>query len=96
MARYYRIPHSAFLTWPKRDRDLALWQHIREQQTCTGCGTRPDEWDPAQGGSRTAYLSAVSSCPGCERIAERQKHLRNTSDHVPAGVKVHLRKHHEQ
>ena len=81
------------MRWSKRDRDLALWAHIREAQTCSGCGTRPDEWDPAQGGSRTAYLSAVSACPGCQRIAERQKHLAAAHDHVPAGVKVHLRRH---
>jgi hypothetical protein len=93
VARYYRISHSVFLAWSKADRDKALWAHIREAQTCSGCGTRPEEWDPDQGGSRTAYLPSVTTCPGCQRIGERQAHLAHGRDHIPPGTKVHLRKH---
>ncbi|WP_017585479.1 hypothetical protein [Nocardiopsis ganjiahuensis] len=93
MARFYRISHSAFLGWPKRDRDLALWAHIREMETCSGCGTRAEEWDPDRGGSRTAYLPTVSACPGCQRIGERQAHLAKVHQHIPPGTKVRLSKH---
>ncbi|WP_236574624.1 hypothetical protein [Nocardiopsis sp. FR26] len=81
------------MEWSKADRDKALWVYIRERQTCTGCGTRPEEWDPEQGGSRTAYLPSVTVCPGCRRIGERQEQLAKAHDHIPAGTKVSLRKH---
>lgn len=62
----YRIPHSQFLAWLDEDRDKAIWQHIRERQTCRQCGTRPQEWDPAQGGDRNAYVAEPERCRGCE------------------------------
>lgn len=93
VARFYRIPHKEFLGWTKHDRDLALWLHVRETQTCGGCGTRAEEWDPDQGGSPTAYLPTQSVCPGCARIAERQKQLSTAYDTLPGGLKVHLRRH---
>jgi hypothetical protein len=68
------IPHSVFLGgppgWTPDDRDKALaWQEM-QRQTCTSCGTRPEEWDPEDGGDRAAYLYEVVVCPGCEQ-AER-------------------------
>lgn len=93
VARAYQIPHSQFLSWSKGDRDKALWAHIREQRTCTGCGTRPEEWDPDRGGSRTAYLPTETACPGCQRIADRQAYLAKRHEHPPPGLKVYLKKH---
>lgn len=68
------IPHSFFLGgphgWTGDDRDKALaWQEM-DRQTCRGCGTRPEEWDPKQGGDRKAYVAEVRVCPGCE-VRER-------------------------
>lgn len=37
-----------------------------DRQTCRGCGTRPDEWSPSQGGDRHAYKAEVRVCAGCE------------------------------
>jgi hypothetical protein len=96
VSRYYRISHSAFLEWSKSDRDKALWAHIREAETCGGCGTRPDEWNPAEGGSTTAYLPTEAVCPGCRRISERQAYLADKHQkHLPGGLKVRLKKHTE-
>lgn len=72
---------------------MALWQHIREAETCSGCGTRAEEWDPERGGSRTAYLPAETVCPGCRRIGERQEQIAKAYDHIPPGTKVRLHKH---
>jgi hypothetical protein len=45
------------------------WQEL-DRQTCRGCGTRPEEWNPEQGGDRKAYRAEVRVCPGCE-VRER-------------------------
>ena len=47
------------------DRDKAIWQYLREKQTCPHCGTRPEEWDPDAGGRRDAYVAALTECEGC-------------------------------
>lgn len=72
VAAAYKIRHSEFLTWDTDDRDKALWHHIREQQTCRSCGTRPDEWDPEQGGDRHAYVANVDVCRGCQQLEGRR------------------------
>lgn len=92
VAEHYRIPHSQLLGWPKADRDKAIWLHVRKRQTCSGCGTRAEEWDPSQGGRRGAYLATESTCPGCQQIAARQDWLsQQHGQHLPAGLKVHLK-----
>lgn len=63
MCRAYQLPHSEFLAWSKDDRDKAIWQCVREQARCRGCGTRPDEWSD---GDRHAYVPMVDRCRGCE------------------------------
>jgi hypothetical protein len=73
VCHHYRIPHGEFLAWPDEDRDKAIWMWLRERSTCPHCGTRPEEWDPTQGGNRRAYLAEVQVCRGCQAIAERQK-----------------------
>ena len=75
VCHHYRIPHSEFLAWSQDDRDKAIWMFVRARQTCSQCGTRADEWDPAQGGNRRAYLAEVQVCRGCQAIAERSKGL---------------------
>lgn len=61
----YRIPHSEFLGWSGSDRDKAVWWHLRKSETCTQCGTRPQEWDPERGGRRRAYSAEIHQCEGC-------------------------------
>lgn len=63
----YGIPHSMFLSWRPTDRDKAVWWHIRQQEACPSCGTRPDEWDPERGGHRHAYIARKKRCYGCEQ-----------------------------
>lgn len=75
----YRISHSHFLggpdEWTPADRDKAIWWQIRVAETCSSCGTRPDEWDPALGGHRRAYAAVERVCGGCEVLqrAEAQR-----------------------
>lgn len=59
------IPHSAFLSWSKADRDKALTWLARDMAACPACGTRDAEWDPKRGGSRDAYRIEFHECPGC-------------------------------
>lgn len=62
----YRIPHSEFLAWRSTDRDKAIWWLTRQRAACPACGTRPEEWDPEQGGHRRAYIARKHRCYGCE------------------------------
>ncbi|WFE45301.1 hypothetical protein [Verrucosispora sp. WMMD1129] len=63
-----------FLGWSKDDRDKAIWQYVRDKQTCRSCGTRPDEWATDAGGHQHAYGAAVARCRGCEVLeAERDR-----------------------
>lgn len=70
----YGIPHSFYLggplLWTEDDRDKAAAYAELLRQTCNGCGTRAEEWNPEQGGDRRAYIAEVRVCPGCE-VRER-------------------------
>jgi hypothetical protein len=71
------IPHGHFLggpnEWTQLDRDKALWWSIHEAQKCSSCGTRDEEWDPAQGGSIHAYRAESHICWGCVTTAAGEK-----------------------
>jgi hypothetical protein len=90
VCRDYKIAHSAFLAWDQDDRDKAIWAHIQDRQTCQQCGTRPDEWDPEQGGHRHAYLARVEVCRGCQAKHQRDKAL--TDEQRQPGVQVVLKR----
>jgi hypothetical protein len=62
------IPHSVFLGWSDADRGYALAWQANKRATCSGCGTRADEW--AEDGD--AYISDHYTCQGCARLAEEQ------------------------
>lgn len=68
------VPHSHFLggppRWTEDDRNKALAWQDRQRRTHNRCGTRREEWDPAQGGRRDAYEYLPDVCPGCE-VLER-------------------------
>lgn len=69
------IPHSQFLSWADDDQDKALaWLQERAQH-CSRCGTRPDQWDPAKGGSRFAFYAELDRCLGCEVIDQAQRDI---------------------
>lgn len=91
VCEHYRIPHSQLLEWEKPDRDKAIWKYLRRVSTCSGCGTRPEEWNPAEGGHRGAYLATETVCTGCRQIEERQKWLRDQNTPT-AGLHVHLKR----
>jgi hypothetical protein len=63
---------------------------VRARQTCPQCGTRPDEWDPAQGGNRRAYLAEVEQCRGCQAIDQRSGSL--TDEQRGRGMQVVLKR----
>lgn len=67
------IPHSRFLSWSEDDQDKALAWRSLQSQRCSGCGTRADEWDPALGGDRHAYVADLSRCPGCEALDQARR-----------------------
>jgi hypothetical protein len=70
------IPHSMFLgretgpQWTDDDREKALWWLIHDREKCPNCGTRPDEFDPEEGGDPHAYEWHSSHCRGCEIRAQ--------------------------
>lgn len=79
IARAHRISHSHFLggapVWTQQDRDKAIWLAAHEGEICRSCGTHPDEWDPAKGGSRNAYVAVLHRCAGCAATEQRQEAL---------------------
>lgn len=90
----YCGPHGIawedFLSWSKTSRDAAiLWQR-RRNETCTGCGTHPDDWDPTRGGSEVAFRAELRSCRGCETHATAQAQI---TDAHGGGVQVVLVRH---
>lgn len=91
------IPHSVFLGsdqgWTQDDRDKALaWQEL-QRQTCRGCGTRAEEWDPAQGGDRTAYVFDVVVCAGCEQRERVEASLSDDDWKTQRGKQLRARRH---
>lgn len=78
---------AVFRSWPRYAQDAALAWELRQQQTHAACGTRADEWDPARGGSETAYRAEFRGCRGCEVIASAQKQMPKDA---PAGARVVL------
>lgn len=82
MCAAYRIPHSQFLAWPASDRDKAIWWHVRQRQTCSGCGTRAEEWDPARGGRLDAYKATPVQCIGCAHRAVLSKGLPDDGSYI--------------
>ncbi|GLY81834.1 hypothetical protein [Actinoallomurus iriomotensis] len=77
------------MSWSQDDRDKAIWTWLRERQTCSSCGTRPDEWDPKRGGDRRAYVAQVEICRGCQAVQARNAGL--TEDQRHGGAHVVLR-----
>jgi hypothetical protein len=61
----YRVRHSEFLDWLASDRDKAIWQFLRERQTCPHCGTRDEEWLDDTGKRKQAYIAHLIECEGC-------------------------------
>lgn len=72
------------------DQDKALAWTSEQAQKCSGCGTRPDEWDPAQGGSRHAYSAEPRRCLGCELLAQAQRDLQREEEADTLGVRLAL------
>lgn len=85
------ISHSHFLGGPdvftRTDRDLAVWFEIYEGERCPSCGTRPNEWDPEQGGHDHAYVAKLHKCYGC---AERARAEKRITKEMGAGVTPRL------
>lgn len=84
------IPHSHFLggpvEWTPLDRHKAIWWMLREAEKCPSCGTRPAEWDPAQGGQMQPYIAVQHRCWGCVTTASAQDQL----DEDEPGLSIRL------
>jgi hypothetical protein len=89
------IAHSEFLSWPADDQDKALAWLADQSHICKGCGTRRADWDPAQGGNRTAFIAELSRCLGCEELDRARQHMsENPDQHL--GVHIGLVPNDEQ
>lgn len=77
------LPHSQFLSWSEDDQDKALAWTREKRLTCTGCGTRRDEWEQ----DRFAYVADAYRCPGCELL---QQERRNIPEGEGDGVQIYL------
>ena len=54
--------------WLDTDRGYALAWQANKRATCSGCGTRADEWAEDD----DAYISDHITCEGCARLAEEK------------------------
>ena len=90
------IAHSVFLGsasgWTQQDRDKALaWQEL-QRQTCNGCGTRTEEWDPSQGGDLRAYSTEIRVCLGCEVLERGRTELEDPDSRGQRGRQIVMRR----
>lgn len=90
----YGIPHSQFTgagdgRWSALDRAKAVAYLAYSRSLCESCGSRPEEWDEAEGGDRFAYITETHRCIGCELIAMEQEQVPDGPE--GRGVKVGLR-----
>jgi hypothetical protein len=83
------IPHGEFLSWPADDQDKALAYLAAESERCSGCGTRSADWDPKQGGSRTAFVADITRCLGCEVKQQAERDLSKTPEEN-LGIRIGL------
>ena len=84
------IPHSEFLSWPADDQDKALAYLAAESEKCRKCRTRAADWDPKQGGSRTAFVADISRCLGCELIQMAERDLKDSPEGDMLGIQIGL------
>jgi hypothetical protein len=71
-------------------RGYALAWMRNKTETCSGCGTRPDEWSLDE----HAYLSDHWTCEGCARLAEEKSYNLDRSGpegSIAPGQHVYLR-----
>ena len=91
----YNISHSHFLggppEWTQADRDKAIWYQLRKAETCSSCGTHPDDWDPAAGGHRHAYTAVPTRCAGCA-VLEQARLAHDADPHKGRGETVVLKR----
>ena len=87
------IAHSVFLggpsVWTQSDRDKALAWSDLDRQTCSGCGTRAEEWNPTLGGDYHAYEAEMVVCQGCVQIERAQS---EAQENKMRGKKIRLRR----
>lgn len=60
-----------FVAWSADDREKALGFTKRQRETCSGCGTHPDEWQA----DADAYVGWLERCPGCERLEQEENNI---------------------
>lgn len=79
-----------FLSWSEDDQDKALAWLADEAAHCGTCRTRADEWDPARGGDRYAYVVEPRRCAGCEALGQARRELQRDNEHEDQLLGVHL------
>lgn len=90
------IPRSHFLggphVWTVSDREWALSWQSKQRRTCSGCGTRPEEWNPGEGGDRLAFEFLPGVCPGCEQKERVEENMRGPEWEGQRGKTLNVRK----
>lgn len=66
---------------------------LRKAQRCPGCGTHPDDWDPARGGAVDAFVADLDVCRGCASLEKERAELDKARErgNVRPGTTVRLR-----
>lgn len=78
------IRWSVFTGWPEVDRDAALLWQLQQAETCPGCGTHADDWDPERGGHPAAFVASQRGCPGCAALERKQEQLAKKAEKSPS------------
>lgn len=73
------IPLDQFLTWPESSQQAAMHWQARESRR-HDCGTHPEDWDPAHGGSKDFQHWHPVVCIGCQKKQQAMEALKADND----------------
>lgn len=89
------LPHSQFLggppVWTPDDQEKALAFRAWKLNVCPTCGTEPEEWDPAHGGHREAYIGGQSRCEGDVILAQEAENIASLREVAGAAAVAGMR-----
>lgn len=80
VAAHYRIPHSQFMAWEPRDRQIALAYHVESRDRCPGCGVPSRLMQDVEGAD--LHQAECGWCEERDRVLADIPEQRRTSVHV--------------
>lgn len=80
------IPHSRFLAWNPDDQDKALAYQRAQNEVCTSCGTRREDWVDEHGYwlDPPKWEPVVHVCKGCAALDTERRGLSEAQRDNPA------------